>query len=64
MRRQKTVEINRMQWYNKQAQPSEQNIRPWRSWIAQQIPILKIGGSNPSGRAKGKPLAERQGAFL
>ena len=27
-------------------------IRPWRSWITQQIPILKIGGSNPFGRAK------------
>ena len=27
-------------------------IRPWRSWISQQIPILKAGGSNPSGRAK------------
>ena len=26
-------------------------IRPWRSWISQQIPILKAGGSNPSGRA-------------
>ena len=25
-------------------------IRPWRSWISQQIPILKAGGSNPSGR--------------
>ena len=25
--------------------------RPWRRWITQQIPILKIGGSNPSGRA-------------
>lgn len=23
---------------------------PWRSWISQQIPILKAGGSNPSGR--------------
>ena len=30
------------------------NIRPWRSWITQQIPILKIGGSNPFGRAKEK----------
>ena len=27
-------------------------FRPWRSWITQQIPILKIGGSNPFGRAK------------
>ena len=27
-------------------------IRPWRSWITQQIPILKNGGSNPFGRAK------------
>ena len=27
-------------------------IRPWRSWITQQIPILKNGGSNPLGRAK------------
>ena len=26
-------------------------FRPWRSWITQQIPILKIGGSNPFGRA-------------
>ena len=26
--------------------------RSWRSRITQQIPILKIGGSNPSGRAK------------
>lgn len=29
------------------------NIRPWRSWITQRIPIPEIGGSNPSGRAKG-----------
>lgn len=28
------------------------NIRPWRNWITQQIPILEIGGSNPFGRAK------------
>ena len=27
-------------------------IRPWRSWITQQIPILKNGGSTPFGRAK------------
>lgn len=27
------------------------HTRPWRSWISQQIPILKAGGSNPSGRA-------------
>ena len=27
------------------------NIRLWRSWITQQIPILKNGGSNPSRRA-------------
>ena len=27
-------------------------IRSWRSWISQQIPILKDGGSNPSERAK------------
>lgn len=27
------------------------NIRPWRNWITQQIPILEIGGSNPFGRA-------------
>lgn len=26
-------------------------IRLWRSWITQQIPILKNGGSNPFGRA-------------
>lgn len=26
-------------------------IRPWRSWISQQIPILKDRGSNPFGRA-------------
>ena len=26
-------------------------IRSWRSRITQQIPILKIGGSNPSERA-------------
>ena len=26
--------------------------RLWRSWITQQIPILKNGGSNPSGQAK------------
>ena len=26
-------------------------IRPWRSRITQQIPILKNGGSNPFGRA-------------
>ena len=30
-------------------------IRPWRSWISQQIPILKAGGSNPSGRASREP---------
>ena len=28
-----------------------ENLRPWRSWITQQIPILKNGGSNPFGRA-------------
>ena len=27
-------------------------IRLWRSWITQQIPILKNGGSNPFGRAR------------
>ena len=27
-------------------------IRLWRSWITQQIPILKNGGSNPLKRAK------------
>lgn len=32
-------------------------FRPWRSWITQQIPILKIGGSNPFGRANEKNLA-------
>ena len=32
-------------------------IRPWRSWISQQIPILEAGGSNPSGRAKTKILS-------
>ena len=26
--------------------------RSWRSWITQQIPILKNGGSNPFERAK------------
>ena len=26
-------------------------FRPWRSWITQQIPILKNGGSNPFGWA-------------
>ena len=31
-------------------------IRSWRSRITQQIPILKIGGSNPSERAKKKHL--------
>ena len=31
--------------------------RPWRSWITQQIPILKNGGSNPFGRAKVKAHA-------
>jgi hypothetical protein len=33
-------------------------IRPWRSWISQQIPILKAGGSNPSGRTKRDKQAE------
>lgn len=28
------------------------NIRPWRSWITQRIPIPEIGGSNPSGRGQ------------
>ena len=28
------------------------NFRLWRSWITQQIPILKNGGSNPLRRAK------------
>ncbi len=28
------------------------NLRLWRSWITQQIPILKNGGSNPLRRAK------------
>ncbi len=27
------------------------HFRLWRSWITQQIPILKIGGSNPFRRA-------------
>ena len=31
-------------------------IRSWRSRITQQIPILKIGGSNPFERAKKKHL--------
>ena len=31
------------------------NIRPWRNWITQQIPILEIGGSNPFGRASRVP---------
>lgn len=31
------------------------NIRPWRNWITQQIPILEIGGSNPFGRASQVP---------
>ena len=38
--------ISIFRWYNTNV------IRPWRSWISQQIPILKAGGSNPSGRAK------------
>ena len=42
------------------------NIRPWRSWITQQIPILKIGGSNPSGRANKKRtfVYQDKGAFF
>ena len=32
-------------------------FRPWRSWITQQIPILKNGGSNPFGWAKTKILS-------
>ena len=32
------------------------NIRPWRNWRTQQIPILEIGGSNPFGRAKNPVL--------
>ena len=35
------------------------NIRPWRNWITQQIPILEIGGSNPFGRAKKSRSSER-----
>ncbi len=38
-------------------------IRPWRSRITQQIPILKNGGSNPFGRATKKLIALRW-AFL
>ena len=30
-------------------------FRSWRSWITQQIPILKIGGSNPFERARNEP---------
>ena len=29
-------------------------IRRWRSWITQQIPILKNGGSNPFRRARNR----------
>ena len=40
-------------------------IRPWRSWISQQIPILKAGGSNPSGRANLKrPIIRMNAGFL
>ena len=39
------------------------NIRPWRSWITQRIPIPEVGGSNPSGRAKA-PLAEMREGLL
>ena len=35
------------------------DTRPWRSWISQQIPILKAGGSNPSGRAKEEKAVHR-----
>ena len=37
-------------------------IRRWRSWITQQIPILKNGGSNPFRRAKSK--TSQNHAFL
>ena len=37
--------------------PKISYFRPWRSWITQQIPILKTGGSNPFGRAKTKILS-------
>ena len=39
-------------------------IRPWRSWISQQIPILEAGGSNPSGRAKKEDLIVRWGLLF
>ena len=41
----------------------EKHNRSWRSWITQQIPILKNGGSNPSGRAK-KEKSHDSVAFL
>ena len=39
-------------------------IRSWRSRITQQIPILKIGGSNPFERAKKKHLRGSGDVFL
>ncbi len=41
------------------------DFRSWRRWITQQIPILKIGGSNPSERANQKTsFVYRQKAFF
>ena len=39
-------------------------IRSWRSRITQQIPILKIGGSNPFERAKKKASPRQRGCFF
>ena len=40
------------------------NFRLWRSWITQQIPILKNGGSNPFERAKYKNRRRKVCGFL
>ncbi len=34
-------------------------MHPWRNWIAHQIPILTVGGSNPFGCAIQNPLLSR-----
>ena len=38
--------------------------RLWRSWITQQIPILKIGGSNPFRRAKKEDIDRKVGVLF
>lgn len=31
-------------------------MHPWRNWIAHQIPILTVGGSNPFGCTRMNPV--------